>query len=606
MRTRRAYRTRRADIMGPPMDRASHSTSARPWLANYPPTVPHSLEPYAEGSLYSFLEDAARRHPNAPAISFWLPGSPMGKRLSYRHLLGQVERFSGVLTSLGVQRGDRVGLVLPNCPQFVIAYYATLRLGAVVVGNNPLYTERELAHQLKDSRSEVVVTLDVLYPKVAAVRDEAGVREVVVGKVTDFVPFPINILAPRQLKRHAQAEGEPWPPVPRDARVRWWKALMSRSYPASPRAEVDPRNDLAGLIYTGGTTGLSKGAMLTHFNLMTNVLQGASWFPDLRDGGEAVMCIIPFFHSFGMTVAMNLGIQIAGKLVLMPRFELGPTLKVIQKEKPTLFPGVPRLYIAINEGKETAKYDLSSIRACFSGAAPLPLAVAEKFERLTGGKIVEGYGLTETSPITHANPIEGRRKQGSIGLPIPDTDAKIVDLDDWTKDVPAGHEGELAVSGPQIMRGYFGRPDETDAMIKRDEDGRRWLLTGDVARMDEDGYFFIVDRKKDMILVSGFNVYPTDIEQVIYRHPKVQKVCVVGIPDPTTGEAVKAYVVLKSGHTATAEEIREFTRSSEFGLTGYKVPRLVEFRESLPETLVGKVLRRELLREEKERTAAAG
>ncbi|HMC36518.1 MAG TPA: long-chain fatty acid--CoA ligase, partial [Actinomycetota bacterium] len=494
----------------------------------------------------------------------------------------------------------------PNCPQFVIAYYATLRLGGVVVGNNPLYTERELGHQLKDSGSEVVVTLDVLYPKVAAVRDEAGVREVVVGKVTDFVPFPINILAPRQLKRHAQAEGEPWPPVPRDARVRWWKALMSRSYPASPRAEVDPRNDLAGLIYTGGTTGLSKGAMLTHFNLMTNVLQGASWFPDLRDGGEAVMCIIPFFHSFGMTVAMNLGIQIAGKLVLMPRFELGPTLKVIQKEKPTLFPGVPRLYIAINEGKETAKYDLSSIRACFSGAAPLPSAVAEKFERLTGGKIVEGYGLTETSPITHANPIEGRRKQGSIGLPIPDTDAKIVDLDDWTKDVPAGHEGELAVSGPQIMRGYFGRPDETDAMIKRDEDGRRWLLTGDVARMDEDGYFFIVDRKKDMILVSGFNVYPTDIEQVIYRHPKVQKVCVVGIPDPTTGEAVKAYVVLKSGHTATAEEIREFTRSAESGLTGYKVPRLVEFRESLPETLVGKVLRRELLREEKERTAAAG
>ena len=606
MRTRRAYRTRRADIMGLPMDRASHSTSARPWLANYPPTVPHSLEPYPEGSLYSFLEDAARRHPHAPAISFWLPGSPMGKRLSYRHLLGQVERFSGVLTSLGVQRGDRVGLVLPNCPQFVIAYYATLRLGGVVVGNNPLYTERELAHQLKDSGSEVVVTLDVLYPKVAAVRDEAGVREVVVGKVTDFVPFPINILALRQLKKHAQAEGEPWPPVPRDARIRWWKALMSRSYPASPRAEVDPRNDLAGLIYTGGTTGLSKGAMLTHFNLMTNVLQGASWFPDLRDGGEAVMCIIPFFHSFGMTVAMNLGIQIAGKLVLMPRFELGPTLKVIQKEKPTLFPGVPRLYIAINEGKETAKYDLSSIRACFSGAAPLPSAVAEKFERLTGGKIVEGYGLTETSPITHANPIEGRRKQGSIGLPIPDTDAKIVDLDDWTKDVPAGHEGELAVSGPQIMRGYFGRPDETDAMIKRDEDGRRWLLTGDVARMDEDGYFFIVDRKKDMILVSGFNVYPTDIEQVIYRHPKVQKVCVVGIPDPTTGEAVKAYVVLKSGHTATAEEIREFTRSSEFGLTGYKVPRLVEFRESLPETLVGKVLRRELLREEKERTAAAG
>ena len=462
--------------------------------------------------------------------------------MTYRELESRAARVAGALRAEGVQPGDRVTIEGHNTIAFVTSYLGALRVGAVAVPLNPQAPDPELDRELATVEPAVM-----LGPPL----DGAG-------------------------------DAEPAASVARDD------------------------SDVAVLLFTAGTAGAPKAAMLTHFNLMTNVLQGASWFPDLRDGGEAVMCIIPFFHSFGMTVAMNLGIQIAGKLVLMPRFELGPTLKVIQKEKPTLFPGVPRLYIAINEGKETAKYDLSSIRACFSGAAPLPSAVAEKFERLTGGKIVEGYGLTETSPITHANPIEGRRKQGSIGLPIPDTDAKIVDLDDWTKDVPAGHEGELAVSGPQIMRGYFGRPDETDAMIKRDEDGRRWLLTGDVARMDEDGYFFIVDRKKDMILVSGFNVYPTDIEQVIYRHPKVQKVCVVGIPDPTTGEAVKAYVVLKSGHTATAEEIREFTRSAESGLTGYKVPRLVEFRESLPETLVGKVLRRELLREEKERTAAAG
>jgi long-chain acyl-CoA synthetase len=505
---------------------------------------------------------------------------------------------------LGVQRGDRVGLVLPNCPQYVIAYFATLRLGAVVVGNNPLYTERELSHQLKDSGSEVVVTVDVLYPKVAAVRDEAGIREIVVGKLTDFTPFPVNLLAPRKLKRHALAEGEPWPPVPADAKVRWWKEMMSGSYPASPAAHVDAKSDLAGLIYTGGTTGLSKGAMLSHFNLVTNVMQGASWFPDLREGKEAVMCIIPFFHAFGMTVAMNFGISIGAKLILMPRFELEPTLKVIEKEKATLFPGVPRLYIAINEGKETSKYDLSSIRACFSGAAPLPLAVAEKFERITGGKIVEGYGLTETSPITHANPIEGKRKPGSIGLPVPDTDGKIVDLDDWTKEIPPGQEGELAISGPQVMQGYFGRPEETAGMIKEDAAGRRWLLTGDIARMDEEGYFFIVDRKKDMILVSGFNVYPTEIEQVIHRHPKVQKVCVVGIPDQTTGEAVKAYVVLRQDESATPEEIRDFTRSDEFGLAGYKVPKHVEFRDALPETLVGKVLRRVLLEEEKAKAAA--
>jgi long-chain acyl-CoA synthetase len=574
----------------------------RPWLANYPNGVPASLAPYQEKSLYSLLEDAARRHPNAPAVAFWVPGAPMGKTLTYRDVLKQVEQFSRVLTSLGVQRGDRVGLVLPNCPQYVIAYYAALRIGAVVVGNNPLYTERELSHQLKDAGIEVLVTLDLLYPKVAEVQDEVGLREIVVGKVTDFMPFPINLLAPIKMKKEARHHGEPWPPVPAGAKVRWWKELMAGSYPVVPIAEVDA-NDVAGLIYTGGTTGLSKGAMLTHHNLVSNVMQGTAWFPDLADGREGIMCIIPFFHSYGMTVGMNLGINIAAKLVLMPRFELEPTLKAIQKEKPTLFPGVPRLYIAINEAKETAKYDLTSVKACLSGAAPLPIAVAEKFRSITGATVVEGYGLTETSPITHANPLDGRARPGSIGLPIPDTDCRVVDLDDWTKEVSQGQTGELAVAGPQVMNGYFNRPEETDAMIKEDPDGTRWLLTGDIARMDPDGFFSIVDRKKDMILVSGFNVYPTDIEQVIYRHPKVQKVCVAGVVDATSGEAVKAYIVLKEGLTATPEEIRDFCRNEEFGLAAYKVPRFVEFRESLPETLVGKVLRRVLAEEEKERAA---
>jgi long-chain acyl-CoA synthetase len=575
----------------------------RPWLASYPSDVPKSLAPYPEKSLYSLLEDAARRHPNVPAIAFWLPGAPMGKSLSYRDLLKQVEQFSRVLTAIGVQRGDRVGLVLPNCPQYVIAYYAALRIGAVVVGNNPLYTERELSHQLKDAGIEVLVTLDLLYPKVAEVQDEVGLREIVVGKVTDFMPFPLNLLAPIKMKKEARHHGEPWPPVPPGAKVRWWKELMAGSYPSAPVVEVDAHNDVAGLIYTGGTTGLSKGAMLTHHNLVSNVMQGTAWFPDLQDGREGVMCIIPFFHSYGMTVAMNLGINIAAKLVLMPRFELEPTLKAIQKEKPTLFPGVPRLYIAINEAKETAKYDLTSIKACLSGAAPLPLVVAEKFKSITGATVVEGYGLTETSPITHANPLDGRARPGSIGLPIPDTDCRIVDMDDWTKDAPGTDTGELAISGPQVMTGYFNRPEDTAAMIKEAPDGTRWLLTGDIARMDPDGFFFIVDRKKDMILVSGFNVYPTDIEQVIYRHPKVQKVCVAGVVDATTGEAVKAYVVLKEGQASTSEEIRDFCKNEEFGLTGYKVPRFVEFRESLPETLVGKVLRRVLAAEEKERAA---
>jgi long-chain acyl-CoA synthetase len=577
----------------------------RPWFASYPEGVPKSLAPYPERSLYSLLEEAAARYPRGPAIAFWLPGAPMGKTLSYAQLMKQVDQFSRVLLSLGVQRGDRVGLVLPNCPQYVIAYYATLRIGAVVVGNNPLYTERELSHQLKDAGIEVCVTLDQLYPKVAEVKDEVGLREVVVTKVTDYVPFPLNLLVPLKLKKEAKHEGHPWPPVPPGAKVRWWKELMAGSYPASSVAETDARTDLAGLIYTGGTTGLSKGAMLTHHNLVSNVMQGGAWFPDLRQGHEGIMCIIPFFHSYGMTVAMNLGIYKAAKLVLMPRFDLEPTLKVIQKEKPTLFPGVPRLYIAINEGKETPKYDLKSIRACLSGAAPLPVAVAEKFQGITGATVVEGYGLTETSPITHANPLDGRARPGSIGLPIPDTDCRIVDLEDWTREVEPGQQGELIISGPQVMQGYFNRPDETAGMIKEDDEGTRWLLSGDIARMDRDGFFYIVDRKKDMILVSGFNVYPTDIEQVIYRHPKVQKVCVAGVADETTGEAVKAYIVLREGETATPEEIIEWSRAADSGLTGYKVPKLIEFRDSLPETLVGKVLRRVLQQEEKDKAAAA-
>lgn len=574
----------------------------RPWLEHYPPGVPASLQPYPERSLYSLLEEAARRFPQAPAISFWVPGAPVGKRLTYRQLLEEVERFSRALASLGVRRGDRVGLVLPNCPQFVVAAYATLRLGAVMVGTNPLYTEEELSHQLRDAGCEVVVTLDLLYRKVAAVRDEAGVREVVVGRIPDYLPFPVNVLAPLKMRREATGHGEPWPPVPAGAKVRWWGELVTGSHPEARPAEVDPRNDLAGLVYTGGTTGRSKGAMLTHFNLVANVLQGAAWFPDLQDGGEAIMCILPFFHSYGLTVGMNLGLLKAAKLILMPRFELEPTLKVIAKERPTLFPGVPRLYLAINESPSARRYDLSSIRACLSGAAPLPIAVAEKFEELTGARLVEGYGLTETSPITHANPIYGKRKAGSIGLPLPDTDCRIVDLTDWTREVPQGEAGELLVSGPQVMQGYWNRPEETAEVLKVDAEGRRWLLTGDVARMDEDGYFSIVDRKKELILVSGFNVYPTEVEQVLYRHPKVLKAAVAGVPDPTTGEAVKAYVVLREGETATADEIVAYAREH---LAPYKVPQHVEFRSSLPETLVGKVLRR-VLQEEERRRAQAG
>jgi long-chain acyl-CoA synthetase len=574
----------------------------RPWLESYPSDVPHSLAPYPERPVWSLLEDSAERYPDSPAVAF--PVAPMARRLTYRQLKQEAERFAGAMAAMGVGKGDRVGLLLPNCPQFVVAWYGLQRLGAVPVGNNPLYTQRELAHQLTDAGVEILVTLDLLYPLAGAVRDEVGLKTVIVTKVGDYLGFPINKLAPLKQKREARHEGRPWPPVPADADVTWWADLMGRTYPEPPPLQVDAVEDVAALLYTGGTTGLSKGAMLTHHNLVSNALQTGAWFSDVKDGEEGIMCVLPFFHSYGLSAVMNVGIARAMKLILLPRFELEMALKAIDKEKATLFPGVPRIYIAINESEETSKYDLSTIRACFSGAAPLPVAVAERFEAITGGRLCEGYGLTESSPVTHINPIYGKRKFGSIGLPIPDTDCKIVDLDDPEKELPPGREGELCIAGPQIMKGYWNRPEETADMIRVHKDGIRWLHTGDIATVDEEGYFSIVDRKKDMILVSGFNVYPTDVEQVLYRHPKIQQVCVVGIPDAKTGEAVKAFVVLREGEAATEQEILTWARDEKHGLTGYRAPKSVEFRDELPTTMVGKVLRRVLLEEERQRAGA--
>jgi long-chain acyl-CoA synthetase len=566
----------------------------RPWLTSYARGVPASLAPDPRGCLFDLLTNAARRYPEAPAIAFFR------RYLSYRQLLAEVEQFSAALTTLGVTRGDRVGLILPNCPQYVIAYYAALRLGALVVGNNPLYTERELRHQLADAGVSVCVALDDLYPKISQIQDAVGLREVVLTRITDYMPFPTRLLARLALTVQASRSGRRWRPVPRDTGVRRWTTLVKHAGPIPPMAHIGP-DDVAGLIYTGGTTGLSKGAMLTHGNLLVNVRQCAAWFAGVEEGREAIMCVLPFFHCYGMTVGMNVGVSLGAKLILVPRFDVRQTLRLVQRERPSLFPGVPRVYMALNESLEAPRFDLSSIRACLSGAAPLPLAVVEKFERLTGGqgRLVEGYGMTETSPVTHANPLRGTRKAGSIGLPLPDTDACIVDPDDWTRVLPPGQDGELAVTGPQVMQGYWNHPEETQAAVREGPDGRRWILTGDIAMMDNEGFFFIRDRKKDMINVSGFKVFPAEVEQVLYRHPKVHKVCVAGVPSAKTGEAVKAYIVLRPGETAAVEEIIAYCRDRRSGLTGYRVPELVEFRSSLPETLVGKVLRRELQREER-------
>jgi len=582
---------------------AKSTTRPRPWLESYPTDVPQSLEPYPATSMYEMFEDVVARFPDRPAVVF--PVAPMAKSLTYRQLKDEVEQMSRALAALGVKQGDRVGLLLPNCPQFVVAYFAIQRLGAVSVGNNPLYTQRELTHQLKDAEIDLLITLDLLYPLVGKVRDEVGLKTVIATRISDYLGFPINKLAPLKQKKEAKAEGRSWPPVPADAEVTWWSDLMKGSYPDVPPAEVNAKEDVAALVYTGGTTGLSKGAMLTHYNLVSNAAQTAAWFTGVEEGEDAIMCVLPFFHSYGLNAVMGVGIYQGLKLIVLPRFELDMALKAVEKEKPTLFPGVPRIYIAINESEETAKHDLSSIRSCFSGAAPLPVVVAEKFEKITGGRLVEGYGLSETSPVTHINPLDGNHRFGTIGLPIPDTDCKLVDLDDPEKEVAEGEEGELCIAGPQIMLGYWNKKEETEDMIRvHKSDGIRWLHTGDIAKMDPDGFFRIVDRKKDMIIVSGFNVYPTDVEQVLYRHPKVQKVAVVGIPDDKTGEAVKAFVVLKEGQSATEDEIKEWSKDPEHGLTGYRAPKHVEFRDELPETMVGKVLRRVLIEEEKQKQSA--
>lgn len=561
----------------------------QPWQASYPEGVPHSLAPFPTGSAYGMLAKAAERFPDRPATAFF------GKRLTYQQLSRQVDQMSAVLAGMGVSKGDRVGVVLPNCPQYVITFYAAMRLGAVLVGNNPLYTHRELSHQLSDAGVKVIVCLDMLYPSLAEARpDITGTPPVIVTKITDAMPALLGLLAPIKFKKEAKEKGDPWPPVPSDAQVLWWRALMRDAGPTPPVADINPEQDPAVLIYTGGTTGPSKGAVLTHRNITANAMQGASWFPGITPGHEGLLLVLPTFHAFGL-LGMNVAIVLGAKLCLLPRFDIDLVLKAIAKEKPTLFPGVPRIYIALNESPKTAKYDVRSIKACVSGAAPLPTAVAERFAEVTGGaQVVEGYGLTECSPVTHANPFLGERRPGSIGLPLPDTECKIIDLENPEREVAQGESGELCIRGPQVMQGYWNRPEETALMIRNG-----WLHTGDVATMDADGYFRIVDRLKDMVLISGFNVYPTEIEEVLYRNPKVEKCCVIGVPDAVTGEALKAFVVLREDQTATPEEIITWMRDPEHGLTGYRVPKQVEIRDALPETMIGKVLRRVLQEEER-------
>lgn len=552
----------------------------KPWLKHYPPQIPHTLT-YEETSLQQLLKNTAEKYPNKIAIHF------NGKELSYQELYDSALKFAGYLQKIGIQKGDRVAIMLPNTPQSVISFYGVMMAGGIVVQTNPMYTERELAFQMKDSGAKAIVALDILFPRIKKIQGETELEHIIITAIKDYLPFPKNLVYPFIQKKQYGFSVK----VEHKGNDHLFTEIMKHPALQEPIMNINFEEDLAILQYTGGTTGFPKGVMLTHKNLIANTKMCQAWLYKCRKGEEIVLGALPFFHVYGMTTVMILSILQASKMVLIPKPDPEVFLKTIQSQRPTMFPGAPTMYIGMLNHPELSKYDLSSIDSCISGSAPLPVEVQEQFERLTGGKLVEGYGLTESSPVTHANLLwDGERVKGSIGLPWPDTLAEIRSVETG-EPLPVGEIGELVVKGPQVMKGYWNRPEETQEVLK---DG--WLHTGDMGYMDEEGYFYIVDRKKDMIIASGYNIYPREIEEVLYEHPAVKEVVVAGVPDPYRGETVKAYIVLKEGTTVTEDELNKFARKN---LAAYKVPRKYEFRDELPKTTVGKILRRQLVEEEK-------
>jgi len=552
-------------------------SSEKRWLKWYPQEIAPSND-YPKVSLASFLVESARRNPGQTAVHF------MGKQLSYSTLLKESYRMANALAQLGIAKGDRVALMLPNTPHTIVAYYGALMIGAIVVQTNPLYTERELQAQMIDSGAIAIITLDLMHKRVLAVKAQTQLKHVIVGSVKDYLPFPKSMLYPIVAKKDGSDLSVQYGPG-----LLSYKELLRQASDNPVSAQLDAEKDLALLQYTGGTTGTSKGVMLTHYNLVSNTIQNAFWCYANEPGKERYLAVLPFFHVFGMTVLMNLAIYRSDMLILLPRFEPQTVLKTISKLKASVFPGAPTMYISLINQKNIKDFDLSSIKVCVSGAAPLPQEVQETFEKITGGKLTEGYGLTEAAPVTHGNLVWGKRKIGTIGIPYPDTEAKVVNSETG-EEVEIGEIGELIVRGPQVMQGYWNREAETAATLK---DG--WLYTGDLGRMDDEGFFMIVDRKKDLIIAGGFNIYPREIEEVLYEHPAIKEAVAVGVPDAYRGETVKAYVVLKDGASVTEHELDKWCRER---LAAFKVPHIYEFRDSLPKTLIGKVLRRLLLEEE--------
>ena len=557
----------------------------RLWIKHYDPGIAPEIE-VPEIPLHRLLEETARKYPNRTATIL------KGARLSYAELDQLTDRLAAGLAAMGLQRGDRVAIFMPNSPQFVIAFYGILKAGGVAVATNPLYTPRELEHQMKDSGAELILVMSNFYRTIKQVQPNTSLKKVIVSRIKDYFPPVVRTIFTLFMEKKMGHR------VELEAGDEWFQELLARHSPGErPTLALGP-DDVALLQYTGGTTGLSKGAVGTHRNLVANTIQCRVWQPQIREGQEVTLLAIPMFHVYGLIVGMSLSVYVGSSMVTIPNpRDLKDVLTSIDKYRPSMYPGVPTMYNAINNHPDVqaGKYDLSSIQACISGSAPLMRETKERFEALTGGKLVEGYGLTETLVATHCNPIFGENRTGSIGLPFPGNDCRIVSLDDEVSVLQTEEVGELVIRGPSVMRGYHNMPTETANTLR---DG--WLYTGDIAYMDKDGYFHIVDRKKEMIKPGGFQVWPREVEEVISQHPKVLEVGVAGIPDAYRGETVKAWVVLKPGESAGAEEIQAWCKER---LAVFKVPTQVEFRAELPKTLVGKILRRELVRQDKEKGA---
>lgn len=554
------------------------TSSPYTWEKSYPSKIDWHRDIPAV-PIYQYLDATKKRFADRPAFDF------MGKKWNWAQIGEMVDRMAKGLHNVGVEKGVKVGICLPNTPYFLIAYYAIAKTGATIVNYNPLYSEKELMNQIEDSHTDLMITCDIkmIYDKMAVMLDKTRLNQVIICPFANILPFPKNILFPIVKAKEVAS-------VPNDDRhIRFEKLLDNDGQFETPF--VDVHNDIALLQYTGGTTGIPKGAMLTHANLSGNVEQAVAWFPDVVPGQERMLGVIPFFHVFAMTCVMNFSVRCGLEIIALPKFELGPTLDTIDKKKPNYFPAVPAIYNAINHSADVTKYDLTSLKTCFSGGAPLPVEVKKKFEELTGCVLVEGYGLTESSPIACINPIEGLNKAGAIGLPIPGTVVDLIDPETGAE-VPQGERGELCIKGPQVMMGYWNKPEETSRTIR---EGR--LHTGDIAYMDADGYFFIVDRIKDLILVNGYNVYPRVIEEAIYLHPDVEECIVAGVPDEQRGEIPKAWVKLKAGRMLETSALKEFLKDK---ISPIEMPRAIEFREKpLPKTMIGKLSRKDILVEEK-------